>query len=206
MKRIDLIGKRFGRLLVLSELPERKNKLILWKCLCDCGKTLNVFGINLTRCHTASCGCLQKEQARERVFSHGMIQTRQYKIWAGMKNRCQNPKNSSYELYGEKGIALCGRWQKFENFWEDMKDGYADNLSIDRVDNDKGYYKENCRWATQKQQQNNRGNNHLVSFNGETKTLKQWAESIGINYRILSNRINTYNWSIEKALTTPKFR
>lgn len=134
----------------------------------------------------------------------GETGTRLYKIWCTMKQRTKNPHTVNYSLYGGKGINVCEAWSEYEQFrsWS-LENGYNDSLTLDRIDGDKGYTPENCRWVSMKVQQNNRCNNHLLTFNGETLTLSLWAERIGMKPKTLSRRIVDKKWSIERALTTP---
>lgn len=126
---------------------------------------------------------------------------RLYRIWAGIRRRCNNPNVPNYKDYGGRGIKVCNEWNSFENFeaWA-RSNGYADNLSIDRIDTNGDYCPENCRWATDKEQANNKRNNKFITFNGKTQTMKQWAEELGINYSALKCRLQVYGWDIEKAL------
>lgn len=137
-------------------------------------------------------------------LTHGETGTRLYNIWSSMKQRVKNPNAINYKIYGGNGIFLCPEWDIHENFREwALQNGYSDNLSIDRIDGTKGYFPDNCRWVTMKVQQNNRCNNHIITFQGKTMTLSLWANSIGIPVKTLSRRIVDKKWSIERALTTP---
>lgn len=130
--------------------------------------------------------------------------TRLGRIWNNMKKRCNNERHESYKYYGEKGIKVCEEWSKnFDSFkhWAE-NNGYDDSLTIDRIDNSKDYCPENCRWATPKEQGNNRIDNHLIYFNGQEMTLTQWSEILGMDFRTLYRRLHS-GWSVEKALTTP---
>lgn len=157
---IDLTGQRFGRLTVLSREPD-SNNMTIWKCICDCGNETTVFGNNLRRGYTQSCGCLQQERieaARENKRTHGCEPKRLYNIWVGMKMRCFDPNVESYKHYGGRGITVCDEWvHNYEAFrdWA-LDNGYDSNLSIDRVDVDGNYCPENCRWSTAKEQASNR--------------------------------------------------
>lgn len=125
-----------------------------------------------------------------------------------MKSRCYNKNQDSYKYYGEKGVIICDEWLSeddgFLNFYNwSIENKYSDNLSIDRIDPDDKYSPENCRWADDFIQANNHTNNHLITYKGITKNMKQWSEELGITYSTLANRLNTRKWSIERALETP---
>ena len=183
-KRIDLTGQKFERLKVIRYAGTKKG-CALWECQCKCGKKIITKGKYLRNGDTKSCGCLIKELAIERMkqrnTTHGMRNTRLYAIWHGMKQRTLEQTNKAYENYGGRGIEICEEWKNFEKFkqWA-LKNGYEDGLTIDREDNNGDYCPENCRWATYKTQANNRSNNVLIEYNGETKTVSQWAEEKGI--------------------------
>lgn len=138
---------------------------------------------------------------------HGMYKTRIYSIWRNMRQRCNNPNASKYHLYGGKGIQVCSEWQTdFMNFYEwAMDNGYSDELTLDRINGNKDYCPKNCRWATYKQQNNNTTQNHLLTFKGETHSIHEWAEIVGLSKKCLSERIRR-GWTTERALTTPTVR
>ncbi len=188
---LDLSCKNFGKLYVIKQDGFNKNGNAMWQCECECGNIKTVASTHLVTGHTKSCGCIN--------LKHGMEGTRQYKIWRAMLDRCFNKNLKAYKTYGAIGITVCSRWHKFENFWEDMKDGYSDNLTIDRKDNNKGYFKENCRWATRIEQSNNRKCNKLMTYNGEIKTLAEWARYLNINTNTLMSRYYR-NWDIGDVL------
>ena len=137
---------------------------------------------------------------------HGMSRTRLYHIWNGMRQRCENPKAISYKYYGAKGVTVCAEWKAFKNFcdWA-LNNGYAENLTLDRVNSDGNYEPSNCKWATNKEQQNNTQYNRLITFRGETHNITQWSEILGIPRTTLYNRLRR-DWSIERTLTTKKLR
>lgn len=200
----DLTGQRFGRLLVVAPTNKRtKNRRVIFECVCDCGNTCYSVGQSLLSGAKQSCGCLQKELASNGNKTHGQTHSRLYSIWSGMKTRCNNENEKIYKRYGALGVTVCEEWKRFEPFYEwAMNNGYTDRLTLDRKDNDKGYSPDNCRWVTMKEQENNRRNNRLLTYNGETKTISQWANDTGIKYTTLYRRI-TNGWTAESALTTP---
>jgi len=141
-------------------------------------------------------------------YKHGHTGSRKgnpsptYKSWQGLKERCNNPHNKRYDRYGERGISYCPEWETFAGFLADMKE-CPYGLSIDRIDNDKGYSPDNCRWATAAEQASNRSDNVRYTFQGKTQTQAQWARELGLGEKLLNNRINRDGWSVEKALSTP---
>jgi hypothetical protein len=151
---IDRTGKRFGRLIVIKQAGRNKYGQILWKCVCDCGSTIVAQGGNLQNGCTKSCGCLKKETIGALNKTHGMTGTSAYGVWKHIIQRCNNQNSKDYKDYGGRGITVCIRWLKFENFLEDMGER-SPELSIDRKNNDLGYFKENCRWATIEMQRRN---------------------------------------------------
>ena len=198
----DLVGQKFGRLIVLKKKDKNKSGNYRWLCKCDCGKEKIIRGDNLKSGTTKSCGCLQKEK-RMKHGHHARDKTsKTYHSWQSMIQRCTNPKVHNYHNYGGRGITVCKRWLEFKNFLTDMGESPGKGYQIDRINNNKGYKKSNCRWVTPKEQARNRRNNHLETYNGKTQLLIEWSEETGIPYRTLLSRLNR-GWSIEKALTTP---
>lgn len=193
---------RFGRLTQIEAIV--KNGKTHWVCLCDCGSVKVVRQDHLIRGEVVSCGCYQKEIAGDINKSHGMKNTRIYRIWRNMRSRCENNRLPQYADWGGRGIAVCDEWRDFEGFyvWA-MGNGYNDTLSIDRIDNDRGYYPENCRWVTAREQALNRRSNTYITHNGVTKHISEWDKDIGSKKsgRVRA-RLNA-GWSVEKAVTTP---
>jgi hypothetical protein len=205
-KLIDLTGRRFGRLLVvrLATPEERANrKDVYWLCKCDCGNEKIISGHSLKRGLILSCSCLQKEITSKRTKTHGESRTKFYKLWNGIIDRCENPTSSSYHNYGAKGITVCTEWHKYENFKEwALANGYKEGLSIDRIDNNKGYYPENCRWVTFQEQQNNKKDNHYITYNNKTMSLGDWARELKCERATIYARLQR-GWTEEEAVSTP---
>lgn len=175
-KGFNRSGERHGKWLVLF-----KSGPSSWMCRCECGAEKAVSVSSLTSGKSKGCASCHSRK-------HGMEGTRIYNIWAGMKQRCQNPQYHGYKLYGSKGIKVCDRWQGFEAFFEDM--GHPpDGMSLGRIDNDGNYEPSNCRWESQKQQIRNRSNTKLVTIDGVTLSLAEFAELQGVPYRIMKQRI-----------------
>lgn len=204
-KFIDLTGQKFGRLTVKERAENSKQNRARWKCICDCGREVIVEGQHLRSGVTKSCGCYQRECAAKANIKHGGSQTRLYTIWENIKKRCYNKNTEHYSDYGGRGISMCESWKNsFESFkdWA-LENGYSGNLTIDRIDFNGNYEPSNCRWVTIKEQANNKRNNILLTHNGETKTIAQWAEEVGLKRRTIRARIDQYGWTIEEALFTP---
>lgn len=205
-KFIDLTGKTFGRLFVLERAGKSKEGRIQWLCQCNCPEhnKVIVIGKNLTTKHTKSCGCLQKEQTSKSRRTHGESKSALYRTWKNIKNRCYNSNVESYRLYGgkENPVLVCEEWLNgFEAFYDwSIANGYQEGLTIERVDSNGNYEPNNCKWATAKEQANNTNRNRYITYNGETKTMAQWAEKFGIKPLTLRYRL-TNGWPIERALT-----
>lgn len=202
VKLKDITGQRFGKVVVIKYIGQSK-----WLCKCDCGNQKIIDGRRLRKGDTKSCGCLSLEQAKinfqNNYYTHNLSKTHLYGIWKGIKNRCKNAKNPKYKIYGLRGISICDEWKNdFKLFYDwAINNGYKENLSIDRIDVNGNYEPNNCRWVTQKEQQRNRRNNHLISYNGETHCISEWAEIYKLKPLTLLARIKR-GWSIEKALNT----
>lgn len=201
---IDLTGQKFGRLTVIEQYGRNKHNEIVWLCRCNCGKINIISSYTLRSGHTKSCGCLRTEKSRQRLTKHGFRKSKTYRTWSNIITRCTNPNYRFYKDYGGRDIRVCERWSGkngFIHFLEDMGE-CPPGLTIDRINNNLGYYKENCRWIEQKQNNRNKRNNCLITYNDQTKSLPDWAEKLNINRETLWCRIFRYNWSIKKALTT----
>ncbi len=200
------LGQRVGRLVVMARTAnkdEGDSIRACWLCQCDCGNSIIVSGASLQKAlagkgGTQSCGCLMKEKP----VKHGKCGTRVYRIWHLMIQRCTNPNNSAYKWSGGRGIAVCETWRDFQGFYADMGDPLPQQ-TIDRINGNEGYRKGNCRWATMKEQAQNRSSNLMISWHGVRKSLAQWAEIVGLNASCLYGRLNS-GWTIERALSTPK--
>jgi len=195
-------GQRYGRLVTIKMIGKNKNRQNIWLCKCDCGNPCVTISTRLLRGKTRSCGCLKVEGNNKR---HGDCYSRAYRIYEQMKGRCYRKTSQRYKDYGGRGIEICPEWlgkDGFKNFMEwSMNNGYSDDLSIDRIDNDKGYSPDNCRWTNRKTQGRNTRRNHLITIDGETKTLVEWSELSGIPYSTLIQRINKLKWSPKDAIT-----
>lgn len=210
MGRLEyLVGQKFERLTVIAEAETHikpcGDKVPMLLCKCECGNKKKISFYNLKSGNTKSCGCYSREIIKKRKMTHGMFNTRIYRIYAGMKSRCYNPNRKKYPIYGGRGIKICDEWlgeDGFMNFYNwSISNGYDDTLSIDRIDVNGNYEPSNCRWATTKKQGNNTTTNRYITFNGKTKTLAEWSDETGISYSALKHRIDR-GWEIEKALTT----
>lgn len=197
----DLTGRKFGMLKVIEKsgiyISPCGSRSSLWRCRCECGRETTVMGYYLTNGHTKSCGCLKVDSST----THGMSKTRVYKIWSDMITRCYRKCHGSYKDYGGRGITVCDEWRNSpEKFIEwAFINGYSDELSIDRIDSNGNYEPSNCRWATRKEQANNTRRNHRIVYNGKTQTLKQWAEELGISYKMMTGKIHS-GYSLDEII------
>lgn len=195
------ISQQFGRLTAVR--PSGKCKQgVVWFCLCECGKTIEVVGAQLNRGRTRSCGCLRSDTVRAKNRSHGMSRSKAYDAWIKLRGRCLNPKNAAYDRYGGRGITVCDRWESFDAFYEDMGEPPSRLHSVDRIDNELGYSPGNCRWATDEQQANNTRRNLYLTRDGVTMTLSQWCRALGVSYGAVRQRMHR-GMSQEDALTSP---
>ena len=202
-RREDLTGKKFNRLTALQFAFIEKGKTY-WNCICDCGKEKIVRADFLKYGRTKSCSCLNHEPKNIKIV-HGMSNTKLYGIWSGMKSRCKNPNDNKYRYYGSRGISVCDEWENFEPFLEwSIDNGYTKGLSIDRIDVNGNYEPSNCRWTTMKEQQNNKRNNVLLTYEGETRSIAQWANELGVRFGLLYGRLKKYDWNLELVISSLK--
>lgn len=211
-KILDLKGQRFGKLVVLSDpilkprADGRNSSYFL--CECHCGERKEIKGSSLlsSKGGTKSCGCLQRQKLIKRNLKHGQAKvaktSRTYVAWGNMKARCKNKNLNCFNNYGGRGITYDPRWEDFEQFYKDMGEcplGYQ----LERIDVEGNYCKENCIWATQDVQSNNKRTCVNITFNNKTQTLAQWAKELGIHKSTLRSRLFDLGWSIEEAFRLP---
>lgn len=190
--------RRVGRL-VARKMVHKDGKAA-WECQCDCGNTVIVVSSNLSGNHTRSCGCLHSEYLNELCGTHRMTGSPTYFSWTGMRKRCLDESHPKYHRYGGRGIEVCERWESFENFFADMGEKPSKRHTVDRIDNDGDYCPENCRWATDIEQANNRSDNVLLTLGDKTQTMAQWSRELGMKSSVLQWRISA-GWPTHKALT-----
>ena len=201
----DMIGKKFGRLTVLEELPDRAYNRIMYKCLCDCGSTSVVAGQDLRQGKTKSCGCLGHKNKDVPHPRHGLTKHPLFHIWGGILQRCYTRTAKNYPNYGARGISVCDLWRyDFLSFYNwSMSNGWKQGLTLDRINPNGDYSPGNCRWVTQSVQNRNKRNSlPKFEWNGESKYLQEWAAEYGINYSTVFSRVKR-GWDLEKALITP---
>lgn len=200
----NLTGKTFGRLTVQSYQGVQSNGHAEWLCICSCGNSKITTGGKLLGGRVRSCGCLEKESRGKAWRTHGLSRTPEHWAWFSMKQRCLNPKVHNYSDYGGRGIKVCDEWKdSFENFYRDMGKKPTPQHSLDRIDVNGPYDRQNTRWATKREQSNNRRNNRILEFNGERMTVSQWTQKLGFREQTLRARLRV-GWSVERALTQPE--
>ena len=194
----NLVGEKFDKLTVIRK-GDTLNKKVLWECLCDCGKTSKVRTNDLTSGRIISCGCENDKRIGDLRRSHGLTNSPLYSVWHGIKQRCEYKNNNRYKYYGARGIKISQEWQDFMNFYNDMEENYQKGLSIERIDVDGHYCKENCIWADDIQQANNKRNNVIVTINGETDTLRNICRKYNVNPQMIYHQHRKGN-DIEKII------
>jgi hypothetical protein len=208
--KVDLVGQRFNRLLVIAETGRTPAKQTLWLCRCECGETTSTTTTKLRSGHSKSCGCLKAEAMSIMARRDGMHvggRHRMFDSYAGMVARCTNENDEFFANYGGRGITICERWRHgeggktgFHLFVKDMGPRPSARHSIDRKNNDGNYEPDNCRWATKKQQARNRRSNHLVECDGEPVALSEYCERKGLRFVLINQRIGR-GWSLERAVS-----
>jgi hypothetical protein len=202
----DLTGRRFGRLVVIGLLWRAEEpaggKPIVWLCQCDCGSTSQSHGGPLRDGRVVSCGCHRANFARVHRRTHGKRRTAEYRIWSLMKYRCLNPDAVGFCWWGGRGIGVCERWLKFENFYADMGDRPSLKHTLDRIDNDGDYEPGNCRWVLRSVQANNKRNNVVLTIDGVSQTVAQWARQAGFSEFAIHKRLKR-GWSPKDAVSRP---
>lgn len=195
-----MINKQFSRLTVTA----KHDKPRYWVCSCSCGGVSIARTDHLTLGKVKSCGCLSSEVTAKRNSAgatHRLCNTPTYKSWQSMRTRCLNKNSEKYPSYGGRGIGICQEWNSFEVFLADMG-VRPDGFSIDRIDNNKGYSPDNCRWATALAQENNKRINIVLTFDGRSQTVSEWAREMGMGYQTLRKRLN-FGWSVERSVSEP---
>lgn len=206
----DITGQKFGKLTALKRVNNDKQNCVCYLCKCDCGKEVIVRSNSLKNGNTQSCGCLQKQTAiitsKNNFTKHNLCNHRIYRIYRGIKRRCYNKNEKAFINYGGRGISICEEWRNdFKSFYNwAIANGYQENLTIDRIDVNGNYEPINCRWTDMKTQQRNRRNNHLVTFNGETKCIAEWAEILGYSRSKIERSINNGNYTTKLLLDRGK--
>lgn len=198
--KLNLAGQRFGRLIAIEVHDQDAYRAYRWKCTCDCGTDTVVRGSQLKSGAVQSCGCGVREAA-SRSRTHGATDTPLYGRWRAMIERTRNPNHREYRNYGGRGIAVCDRWQSFENFAADMGPTFRQELQLDRLDVNGNYEPANCRWITQREQQRNKRTNHVIEWRGRSMVVTDWAELLGLVPNTVIYRLRR-GWSVDRALTT----
>lgn len=203
---IDIAGKKFNRLTVVQRTGTSKHGQPIWLCRCDCGADKYVPGQALREGNVKSCGCYNDEvrsaACKARNTTHGMASAPEYHTWINIRQRCHNKSSKGFSKYGARGISVCKRWRdSFDAFYADMGPRPSEKHTIDRINGRKNYQPDNCRWATQREQQNNRSNNHVVQAFGESHTLMEWSRITGLNRSTIQQRLVKLGWPPEIALS-----
>lgn len=207
MKPDNLIGNKYGMLTVIEKGESTKRGKLTWKCRCDCGniKKKSVNGYDLKSGKVKSCGCYYSISNARRNVTHGDTSSRLYRIWQGVKARCYRKSTKEYAYYGGKGINVCKDWLEYLKFKEwAYNNGYSDKLTLDRIDNNKGYFPDNCRWVSYTIQARNRSNNRVVNVNQEEHTLSEWSEISGINAATIAWRLD-HGWNEDELFMKPNY-
>ena len=192
---VDLTGNRYGRLAVIERADDRVQNngrhRVMWKCRCDCGNEIDVLGDNLKRGRTTSCGCYMSEAISKSRTTHGETNTKLYGIWCAIKTRCYNPHSTYYNRYGGRGNHMCDEWKNSFTVFREWacKNGYEEGATVDRINNDEGYFPDNCRWVDPATQANNRSSNRILTLDGISHNVTEWARILNISPKTLFSRI-----------------
>lgn len=198
----DEVGNVYGRLTVVKRAGSRSRKA-MWECLCTCGKVSTVSGVYLRNGVTQSCGCLRAERAVAATSTHGMTGTPVHRAWRSMRARCYIPSATGYSNYGGRGIRVCPRWNKFDNFYKDVGNPPFSGATLERLDVNGDYAPGNCVWASRVEQSRNTRRTRNLTYDGRTQCLKDWATEFGISYGVLLHRVSKLGWPLQDALTRP---
>lgn len=199
-KTAEMVGKRYGRLVVIADGPTTRDQASRLKVKCDCGVVKLVRAKYLRNGKTRSCGCYRLECVKTNPVTHGKTGSRIYRIWGNMMSRCFNKDSSHYSCYGGRGILVCIGWRSFDRFYRDIGEPPSSRHQLDRINNDGHYAPGNVRWATARQQQRNKRSNRKLTYGGLTMTLVEWSERLSISQSTLSSRVGKLGWSTERAL------
>ncbi len=201
-KSINLIHQTFGRLIVIAYMGKDKYNNTMWLCRCECNNETILRGAILRCGHTRSCGCLARDQTIIRNTKHGYYNTKTYNSWRCMIKRCYDVNNPSYKNYGGRGIRVCKIWMKFEGFLQDMGERPPEK-TLDRIDNNKNYILDNCQWATNQEQCNNKTNTLYFKWKNKRQSVKNWCRELKREPQKVYKRIQN-GWTIEEALGLTK--
>jgi hypothetical protein len=200
-QKYDISGLISGKLTAIRRSGTNSSGSAIWECQCSCGSKRDVKASYIKTGKVTHCGCeyLDKSNPRKK---HGMYGTKEYNAWNAMKSRCYNKDYPSYSSYGGRGIKVCDEWlNNFTAFYEYIGDAPSVEYSLDRINFDGDYEPGNVRWATVYTQNNNRGSNRVITYNGETRTISEWSRHLDINTATLFSRLDKYGWTIERAFS-----
>lgn len=200
----DISGQKFGRLTAIRRAGANISGQAMWECLCECGKTHVTCGATLRNGTVVSCGCYNREASGKRAFVHGRSAHPLYEPWKSMHERCRERNKEHRERYADRNIAVCPEWSDVNTFIRDMEPTWVPNqrLTLERKDNNLGYSPDNCRWADMTEQNNNKENNHPVTYLGRTQNISQWGRELNLSGDVISGRLRI-GWTVEKAMTEP---
>lgn len=200
------VGRKINMITINNLSGKDRHGNQMFDCTCDCGKHFIAIATAVNKERVRSCGCLQRNTASKMATTHGQSKTRLYSIWNAMRTRCRNANTNRSTCYKRKGVKVCDEWDNFSNFYEwSIRNGYNDKLSIDRIDNNGNYSPENCRWTTNKIQMNNTSRNRFIEYHGKRKTVSEWADFLGVNYKYFHQKLKENDWDISKVMQLPYY-